>query len=88
MGVYEAICDLLKRNPAARSKLGETKDFRLNIRKLIEQRHLADYYPYGTNAPNEAALDFALAAQEAVKFARYTVEKTQEYITMKEAGNI
>ena len=84
----KAICDLLKRNPAARSKLGETKDFCSNIRRLIEQRHLADYYPYGSNASNETPLDFAMAAQEAVNFARHTVEKTKEYITLKEKGKI
>ena len=64
----KAACDLLKRNSAARNKLGDMGDFRLNMRNLLDQRHLADYYPYGTNAPSEAALDFAQAAQEAVKF--------------------
>ena len=84
----EAVCALLKRNPAARSKLGNTEEFRAAFLDLLERRHLADYYPYGANAPNEAPLDFDQAAQEAVQFARRVVTKTREYITMKEAGDI
>ena len=82
----KAICDLLKRNPAARSKLGEVEDFRTEILELLNRRHLADYYPYGTNALNEGPLDFGQAAQEAVQFARRVVEKTREFINLKEAG--
>ncbi len=62
--------------------------FRTNFTELLERRHLADYYPYGTDAPNEAPLDFAQAAQEAVQFARHIIEKTREYIKLKEAGTI
>ena len=82
----EDVCDLLKRNPALRSKLGEVEDFRTEILELLNRRHLADYYPYGTNAPNEVPLDFGQAAQEAVQFARRVVEKTREFIKLKEAG--
>lgn len=82
----KAICDLLKRNPALRSKLGEVEDFRTEILEMLNQRHLADYYPYGTNATNEGPLDFGQAAQEAVQFARRVVEKTREFIELKEAG--
>jgi len=39
----EAACSLLKRNPAVRSKLGETEKFRAAVLGLLEQRHLADY---------------------------------------------
>lgn len=90
-GHREAIASafsLLDRNPAARSKLGDAKPFRADFIELLERRHLADYYPYGTDAPNEAPLDFAQAAQEAVQFARRVVEKTNEYIKLKEAGTI
>ncbi|MGI4789818.1 MAG: HEPN domain-containing protein [Janthinobacterium lividum] len=80
----EAVCALLKRNSAARSKLGSMEDFRTEFLDLLDRRHLADYYPYGTNSPNEATLDFAQAAQEAVQFAHRVVEKTREYIAMKE----
>jgi hypothetical protein len=68
--------------------LGDTEDFRTEFLDLLERRHLADYYPYGANAPNEAPLDFAQAAHEAVQFARRVVEKTREYIALKEAGSI
>lgn len=84
----EAVCALLKRNAAARSKLGSTEEFRSAFLDLLERRHLADYYPYGANAPNEAPLDFGPAAQEAVQFARRVVEKIVEYIALKEAGKI
>jgi len=68
--------------------LGDTEDFRTEFLDLLERRHLADYYPYGANAPNEAPLDFAQAAHEAVQFSRRVVEKTREYIALKEAGSI
>lgn len=84
----EAVYALLKRNPAVRSKLGNTEEFRTSFLDLLDRRHLADYSPYGANAPKEAPLDFTQAAQEAVQFARRVVEKTREYITMKEAGSI
>ena len=84
----EAVYALLKRNPAARNKLGSAEDFRADFLVLLERRHLADYYPYGTNAPKEVPLDFSQAAQEAIQFARRVVEKTNEYILMKEAGRI
>lgn len=84
----EAVHALLKRNAAARSKLGSAEDFRAEFLVLLERRHLADYYPYGTNAPKEVPLDFSQAAQAATQFARRVVEKTNEYIMMKEAGKI
>lgn len=84
----EATFSLLKRNPAARSKLGDAEFFRASFVQLLDRRHLADYHPYGTDAPNEAPLDFAQAAQEAIQFARRVVEKTREYIKLKEAGTI
>ena len=79
---------LLNRNPAARSKLGNPDKFSDDFLELLNRRHLADYYPYGTDTPNEAPLDFAQAAQEAVQFARRVVEKTREYIRLKEAGTL
>ncbi len=86
----EATYDILKRNPAARTLLGtgNAEQFRKDFGRLLERRHLADYYPYGTNASNEAPLDFSLAAQEAIQFARRVIEKTKEYITLKEEGKI
>lgn len=81
----EAVCALLKRNPAVRSKLGETQVFREAFLDLLDRRHLADYHPFGTNVPNEAPLDFAKAAQEAIDFAQKVVEKADEYIAQKEA---
>ena len=81
----EAVCALLKRNPAVRSKLGDTQEFREAFLDLLDRKHLADYHPFGTNAPKEAPLDFAQAAQGAVKFAQKVVEKTAEYIAQKEA---
>lgn len=50
----EAISALLGRNPAARAKFGEPNAFRTQVLELLAQRHLSDYYPYGTNAPREA----------------------------------
>lgn len=86
----EATYDLLKRNPAVRTLLGagNAEQFRKDFGRLLERRHLADYYPYGTNASSEAPLDFSLAAREAIQFARRIIEKTEEYITLKEAGRI
>lgn len=81
----EAVSALLKRNPAVRSKLGDSEEFRAAFLDLLDRRHLADYYPYGTNAPNEAPLDFVQAGLEAVLFAKRVVGKTMEYITMKES---
>ncbi len=82
------IYNLLKRNPALRSKLGEAEKFRTEILELLTRRHLADYYPYGTSAPNEAPLEWEQAAQEALQFARRVVGKTREFINLKEAGTI
>lgn len=84
----EAAFSLLGRNPAVRSQLGDAKSFRTDFTEMLERRHLADYHPYGTDAPNEVPLDFAQAAQEALQFARRVVEKTREYIRLKEAGTI
>lgn len=84
----EAAFSLLGRNPAVRSQLGDAKSFRADFTELLERRHLADYHPYGTDAPNEVPLDFAQAAQEALQFAGRVVEKTREYIRLKEAGTI
>ena len=86
--VIASAFSLLDRNPAARSKLGDAKPFRADFTKLLERRHLADYYPYGTDTPNEVPLNFIQAAQEALQFARRVVEKTREYIKFKEAGTI
>ncbi len=77
---------LLKRNRAAESKLGNPEKFRDDFLEMLNRRHLADYHPYGTNTPNEAPLDFAQAAQEAVQFARRIVDNTREYIKLKESG--
>jgi uncharacterized protein (UPF0332 family) len=84
----EAIYGLLKRNPAARAKLGEEDIFRKQMLDLLAQRHLSDYYPYGTNAPKEPPADFMVLAAQAIPFALRIVEKTREYIVQKEAGVI
>ena len=78
---------LLKRNRAAESKSGNPDKFRDDFEELLNRRHLADYYPYGANAPNEAPLDFAQAAPEAIQFARRVVENTRDYIKLKESSN-
>lgn len=83
----EAASDLIKRNSAVRAKLGERDDFRSQMQELLEQRHLADYYPYGASAPKEEPVDFASLATAAVQFARHIVEKTNEYISQKERSN-
>lgn len=80
----EAVSDLIKRNPAVRAKLGERGDFRGRMQEMLEQRHLADYYPYGASAPKEEPADFAALAVAAVQYARQVVEKTNEYILQKE----
>ncbi len=77
---------LLKRNRAAENILGSPDKFRDDFEELLNRRHLADYYPYGTNAPGEAPLDFAQAAQEATQFARRIVENTRKYINLKKSG--
>lgn len=84
----EAIGGLIKRNPAVRSKLDPQGTFRRDARELMERRHLADYYPYGVSAPAEPPADFTALAVDAVRLAQQTVEKTEEYITQKEAGTI
>lgn len=84
----EAVYALLKRNPGARSRIGEADEFRRSVLDLLDQRHLADYYPYATNAPNEPPADFVSLAQTAMNFSRRVVQGTADYISLKESGGL
>jgi hypothetical protein len=83
----EAARDLLRRVPAARAKVGHPDEFQRRCKNLIDQRHLADYHPYGTNAPGVSPIDFVKESADAALFARHILEKVREYIAWKEASN-
>jgi uncharacterized protein (UPF0332 family) len=82
----KAVTGLIIRVPAARAKIGGAKEFGDKLQEVLHQRHLADYYLYGTAVPREVPLDFPTAATELLSFAAETLGKVRQYIAEKRAG--
>ena len=74
-GVIERAYRLVASDGLLSARLGPAKTLRDDMKELMAQRHLGDYYPFGTATPQEPPLDFVASAQQARQLADKIVQQ-------------
>jgi len=70
----------LQAKPQLKAKLATIPGIDQKLGELIHNRHLADYYVYGTKNPKEAPLDFDGVASGALAWISVLLIKLEEYL--------
>ena len=90
---YDAIkvfSKIANAEPTLRSRLGVAGPAEIGdrLKELMDQRHLADYYPYGTSEPHIPPLDFIAVAPSVAQRAADFVGTVGAFIEDKRGGRI
>jgi uncharacterized protein (UPF0332 family) len=86
-GAITAFAAIVNAEGMLRSKLGEAAGVERRLNQLMEWRHRADYYPYGSSYPLEEPVDFAVIAGEACGLARAIVEAVASFLKWRKGGS-